>query len=316
MAGTRRKKENRETTTKRAVLKAKSTPRSRERWRVVESVVAAIERCRGGAAGWDVTQNAMVSERVSKKRRQVDVFIRCPSGDRLFRVGIDVKDESAPLDIEDVEQLCAKGRKLDLDRYVIVSTSGFTSSARDEAGRCGVQLQTMTTFNARTVFAFDTIQVRRFRVHNVMVIYEEGADSPERAELRTAWLETDEACLLLAGVAERSVHQQLCARRELATGVLHEVRLVDSDRVWKALWASEARRDPPAELRAQFEVVVEQVPGEKFFIEGGREAFSAALPVGPGGEYRQVTMIKDPLPGGGFQLVLSTGAIKPQRQNV
>src|SRR5262245_42198349 len=110
-------------------MKGKATDEA-ERWRVVENVVAAIQRAIVGE-GWRVIQNAHVKKRGSRRRRQVDVLIEGSCG---TRIGMDVKAERRPLDIEVVEQLCCKLRKLELDRSVIVSTSGFTQAAVEEAG--------------------------------------------------------------------------------------------------------------------------------------------------------------------------------------
>jgi len=116
------------------------------RWRVVENVVAAIQQVIGHDAGWTVTQNAAVAQRDSSRRRQVDVYLECPSGPEAFRVAIDVKSSGRALDLEEIEQLCAKAGKLQVDRYVIVSVKGYTEAAEEHMrlqGITGMTLQTM-----------------------------------------------------------------------------------------------------------------------------------------------------------------------------
>jgi len=105
--------------------------------------VASIERSLNSVPGTKVTGNASVPERVTGQPRQVDVFVEIPTGRRLLRVGIEVRDKSAPLDLPEVEQLVAKLSKLDLDYGCIVASSGFTASAEREAARNGIEVRTL-----------------------------------------------------------------------------------------------------------------------------------------------------------------------------
>ncbi len=86
-----------------------------------------------------VTRNVVVLERSSGRRRQVDVLVEIPTGQRTFRVGVEVRDESRPLDLTGVEQRCMKLAKLDVDRGCIVSRTGFTKSARGAAVAEGIE---------------------------------------------------------------------------------------------------------------------------------------------------------------------------------
>lgn len=85
------------------------------KWKVVENVVAAIERSLTGVQGAKVIANASIQERVSGIPRQVDVCVEIPTGPRVLRVGLEVRDTAAVLDLPDVEQLIAKLKKLDID---------------------------------------------------------------------------------------------------------------------------------------------------------------------------------------------------------
>jgi hypothetical protein len=67
-------------------------------------------------------------------------LVEVPVGDRRLRIGVEVKDHTAPLDVEDVEQLGSKLDKLDLDKGCIVAAA-FTAEARLEAERCGLELR-------------------------------------------------------------------------------------------------------------------------------------------------------------------------------
>lgn len=53
-------------------------------------------------------------------------------GDGVERTGIDVKNEDRRIDMEMLDALAAKRKKLDLDRYVVISTSGYSAAAKEE----------------------------------------------------------------------------------------------------------------------------------------------------------------------------------------
>ncbi|MGH8065148.1 MAG: restriction endonuclease [Candidatus Entotheonellia bacterium] len=113
------------------------------KWKVTENVVAAIERSLNAVQGARVIPNASIRERVSGVPRQVDVYVEIPTGPRVLRVGVEVRDKSAPLDLPEVEQLIAKLKKLDIDYGCVVSRAGFTVTAKEEADRNGIELRTI-----------------------------------------------------------------------------------------------------------------------------------------------------------------------------
>jgi Restriction endonuclease len=114
------------------------------KWKLVENVVTAIERSLNTVAGTNVIPNASVPERISGLPRQVDVYVEIPTGPRILRIGVEVRDKTSPLDLPEVEQLVAKIQKLDLDYGCIVSRAGYTASAKEEAERNGIELRTVT----------------------------------------------------------------------------------------------------------------------------------------------------------------------------
>jgi len=113
------------------------------KWKIVENTVAAIERSLNLVSGTKVIPNASVPERVSDVLRQVDVYLEIPTGPRMLRIGVEVRDKAVPLDLPEVEQLIAKLKKLDLDFGCIVSRAGFTNTASEEANRNGIELRTI-----------------------------------------------------------------------------------------------------------------------------------------------------------------------------
>jgi hypothetical protein len=113
------------------------------KWKIVENVVAAIERSLNGVPDAKVIANASIQERATGTPRQVDVYVEIPTGPRLLRIGVEVRDKATPLDLPEVEQLIAKLKKLDVDYGRIVSRVGFSATAKQEADRNGIELRTI-----------------------------------------------------------------------------------------------------------------------------------------------------------------------------
>jgi hypothetical protein len=91
----------------------------------------------------DVTIGSMVLDPAAGKQRDVDVTVTVSDSGNITHAfkAYEVKNESSPLDVADVEQLCLKLLDMpSVTHRAIVSASGFTSSARSKAARHGVSL--------------------------------------------------------------------------------------------------------------------------------------------------------------------------------
>lgn len=114
------------------------------KWKITENVVAAIERSVNSIQGAKVIPNASIPERISRVQRQVDVYVEIPTESQALRFGIEVRDESVPVDLPEIEGLIAKLKKLDIDRGCIISRKGFTTTAKGDAERNGIELRTVS----------------------------------------------------------------------------------------------------------------------------------------------------------------------------
>jgi hypothetical protein len=83
--------------------------------------------------------------------------VEIPTKSGAFRIGIEVKDESTPVDLPEIEGLIAKLNKLDIDRGCIVSRAGFTATAKDDAKRNGIELRTITEVESPSWWKVSTI---------------------------------------------------------------------------------------------------------------------------------------------------------------
>lgn len=150
-----------------------------KKWQLVEGVVTAIEHSFAGLPGTLVVPNAAVTDRNSKTTRQVDVYVSIPIGSRVLTIGIEVRDESAPVDITAIEQLNAKLSKLNVDRRCVVSASGFTKSARAEAARWGVELRTIAEVGVPDWWLPTTVEVEHCHIELLHVGLGFGPDTPD-----------------------------------------------------------------------------------------------------------------------------------------
>lgn len=91
----------------------------------------------------DIELGSMVYDTVAEKKRDVDITIKYKDTDKLncAIIGIEIKDERRPLDVEKVEQICKKFSDMpNIVRRFIVSTSGYTSTAVKKAEADRVEL--------------------------------------------------------------------------------------------------------------------------------------------------------------------------------
>lgn len=91
----------------------------------------------------DVTIGDMVLDPAAGKERDVDITVTITESGNVTHAfkGYEVKHETAPLDVADVEQLCLKLLDMpSITHRAIVSASGFTSGAQSKAARHGIAL--------------------------------------------------------------------------------------------------------------------------------------------------------------------------------
>lgn len=122
-------------------------PKVAPRWQVIENVVAILEHVRGKVPGMVVIQKAQVPVYHDPSRvREIDILVRYPVGDRVFSLGIEVKAHGRPLIVGEMGQILDLWRDVRLDRFAVVSASGFSEDATEKAAREKVELVTLEEF--------------------------------------------------------------------------------------------------------------------------------------------------------------------------
>lgn len=127
--------------------KKKSISTPTPHWQVVENVVAVLEGVKANLPGMVVTQKAQVPVYHDPTRvRDVDVLVRFPMGERPFSLGIEVKAHGRPIDVGKMGQIVDLWRDVKLDRFVVVSTSGFSGDAVKKAEDNKIEMMTLEQF--------------------------------------------------------------------------------------------------------------------------------------------------------------------------
>jgi|SRR6185503_18176400 len=80
-----------------------------------------------------VEESAMLPERLSGELREVDILISLDEGPHQVQIGIECQDRSRPATKQWVESIAKKHEELGINKTVLVSSSGFYSSARRRA---------------------------------------------------------------------------------------------------------------------------------------------------------------------------------------
>jgi hypothetical protein len=90
------------------------------------------------AVGATVEESAMLVNRATKRRREVDVVIRGKQATHDVVVGVEATKGNRMASVEWVERMIGKHQNLPTDKLVLVSQSGFRPQAREAAAAAGV----------------------------------------------------------------------------------------------------------------------------------------------------------------------------------
>ncbi|MFQ5794146.1 MAG: restriction endonuclease [Candidatus Bipolaricaulia bacterium] len=110
--------------------------------RDLERLIALLEE-HLGPEGIQVTSPDYIQGRESKSRREVDISLRSQIGSSEILVIIESRDRQGTEDVTWIEQLASKCRDVEADKAVAVSSTGFTSGARNIAITNNIELRTL-----------------------------------------------------------------------------------------------------------------------------------------------------------------------------
>ncbi|MFE5480529.1 restriction endonuclease [Nocardia sp. NPDC056541] len=102
------------------------------RTNLFQTVVAVIHQHL--ADGASIEEPAMLTNRLTGKKREVDVVLRSKAAGHEFVIGIEATSrQRGPVSAQWVEGMIGKHKNLPTDKVILVSESGFTDQARDLA---------------------------------------------------------------------------------------------------------------------------------------------------------------------------------------
>jgi hypothetical protein len=281
-----------------------------KRWQVAENVTAAVEAIAGHGHKWRILQNVRIARRDGGKRRQVDVVAECPSGPHTFRVAFDVKDEKSPLDIVTMEQLCKKASTLEIDRYVVVSTSGFTAEALEEARRCGVRSIHMERREFLELFGSGPMWYGKGDLHRVDLVFDSEVVMPEDFAVENTWLEFADRCVRVDLAMEERASDSMYRSTEHFTGELALLRVHNREGYLKSVIVAGKKLPPPTEFRVEFSAVTQDVARQRFALPDGQQVMAGLLPL-PGGD-AQVTMVGKAAADGSRSIKMTVSRARPE----
>lgn len=91
----------------------------------------------------DVTESAMLQDRVTGEQREVDILVTATNATYKVNLGIEVIAWSRPADTPWVEKMRAKRDNLPIDKLILVSENGFSGPARRKAQFYGIETLTI-----------------------------------------------------------------------------------------------------------------------------------------------------------------------------
>lgn len=118
--------------------------------RVLEEVVAAIEKALSSNQRVRVQSPTQRSDRVTGEAREIDVLVTVSGGHHSSTIAIECRDRSRKVTVNDVESFWAKCQDTGIDQGIIVSPKGFSKAATAKAAHRGLRclaLEEAQSFN-------------------------------------------------------------------------------------------------------------------------------------------------------------------------
>ncbi len=97
------------------------------------------------AEGAKVTESKLMRDRLTKRKREVDVVIEGKVGSHPVIVSVECRDHKRVADVTWIDTMKSKHERLDTNMLLLASAAGFTKEAQDVAAKYGIELFTLET---------------------------------------------------------------------------------------------------------------------------------------------------------------------------
>lgn len=131
-----------------------------------EQLVECITNCMHSHA--IITPNDKIRDKLTGRKRQIDISIRIKDGPTNFLVIVEARDRSRKVCVEYIEQIKSKRDSVGADKAIIVSNKGFTKPALSKAKAYNIETYSLTEafrndwsqifaiFQGVTVYSYDS----------------------------------------------------------------------------------------------------------------------------------------------------------------
>jgi hypothetical protein len=92
------------------------------------------------ASGARVTESKMLRDRITKRKREVDVCVEGEVGGQPVLVSVECRDHARLADVSWIDAMQSKHSRLPTNALILVSRRGFTPEARDVAASYGIRV--------------------------------------------------------------------------------------------------------------------------------------------------------------------------------
>jgi Restriction endonuclease len=182
----------------------------------LERLIASIERVLGDEETVRVESPKRLPDRTTGKLREHDIVLTMREGHHSIRVAIECRDRSRPVGVPQVEAFGAKCQDTGINQGVIVSPSGFRSTARKKAGHLGIRcldLEEVDSFDWMLAPGFLSITVKLLRHEWKFFPEKGGLVARENMEVLTPEGNVIEPAILAAN-AQRILNERVSSEHK------------------------------------------------------------------------------------------------------
>ncbi|WP_145202642.1 restriction endonuclease [Sphingobium sp. B2] len=158
----------------------------------LERLVATLERTLAGTHATIESPSRRLRDRDTNKRREHDILITWDHGHHQIITAIECRDRSRPVGVPEVEAFADKCSSTGVNAGVIVSATGFRTSARAKAAMRSITCMDLTEVECFDWLAPDAVFVgyeRRFGHMSVKIMFKDAQPDAIDAVFDTAGAE-------------------------------------------------------------------------------------------------------------------------------
>jgi hypothetical protein len=136
------------------------------RGRTFEELTALLEQALRTHPDVRVESPARVTDMVTGQSREIDVLLTIPLAHHTIRIALECRERSRPVGVPEVEAFLSKIQDTGINQGVIVSATGFASTARTKAEKHHIRCLSLNQVSSLEWLNTDHVAVLQRYVHN------------------------------------------------------------------------------------------------------------------------------------------------------